>query len=95
MLELTKTNATVKKSIQGLFVINLGKNGYTNVQVKTVDSDVVILCLTYADVAMSNGIESFLIVFGPNDKKIDIVDNFDKFGISACKVLAFFNAFTG
>ena len=35
-------------------VINLGKKGYTNVQVKTVDSDVVILCFTYADSAMSN-----------------------------------------
>ena len=39
-------------------VIDPGKKGYNNVQVKTVDSDVVILCLTYADVAMSNGIES-------------------------------------
>ena len=31
-------------------VINPGKKGYTNVQVKAVDSDIVILCLTYADV---------------------------------------------
>ena len=65
-------------------VINLGKKGYTNVQVKTVDSDVVILCLTYADVAMSNGIESFLVVYGSKDKKIDIIDNFNKLGVSVC-----------
>ena len=51
---------------------------YANVQVKTVDSNVVIFCLTYADVAMSNGIESFLVVYGPKDKKIDIIDNFNK-----------------
>ena len=31
-------------------VINPRKKGYTNVQVKAVDSDIVILCLTYADV---------------------------------------------
>ena len=76
-------------------VINLGKKGYPKVQVKTVDSDVVILCLTYADVAMSNLIESFLVVFGPKNNKIDIVDNFNKFSVSACKILACFNAFTG
>ena len=51
-------------------VINLGKKGYTNVQVKTVDRDVVILCLTYADIAMSNAIEIFLVVYGPKDKKL-------------------------
>ena len=76
-------------------VINLGKKGYTNVQVKTVDSDVVILCLTHADVAMSNGIKSFLVLYGSKDKKIDIIDNFDKLGVSVCKSLAFFHAFTG
>ena len=62
---------------------------------KKVDSDVVILCLTYADVLISNWIESFLVVFGTKDKKIDIVDNFKKFGVSACKIFEFFHAFTG
>ena len=76
-------------------VINLGKKGYTVVPVKTVDSDVVILCLTYADIAMSNRIESFLVVYGPKDNKIDIIDNLNKFGVSVCKGLAFFHAFTG
>ena len=51
-------------------VINLGKKGYAKVQVKTVDSDVVILCLTYADVAMSKVIEGFLVVFGPKPNTI-------------------------
>ena len=68
---------------------------YTNVQVKTVDSDIVVLCLTHADVTVSNGIESFLVVYGPKEKKIDIIDNFDKLGISLCKGLAFVHAFTG
>ena len=75
-------------------VINLGKKGYTNVQVKTVDRDVVILCLTYVDIAMSNGIESFLVVYVPKDKKIDIFDNFNKFDVRVCKGFAFFHAFT-
>ena len=76
-------------------VINLGTKGYTNVCAKTVDSDLVILCLTYADVAMSNGIESFLVVYDLKDKEIDTIDNFNKFGVSVCKGLAFFHAFTG
>ena len=67
-------------------VINLGKKGYTNVQVKTVDRDVV---------TMSNGIKSFLVVYGPKDKKIDLFNNFNKFDVSVCKGFAFFHAFTG
>ena len=67
---------------------------YINVQVKIVDSNVVILCLTYADDTMSNGIESFLVVYGPMNKKIDTIDNFDQFGVSVCKDLAFIHAFT-
>ena len=38
-------------------VINHRKKGYNHGQVKTVNSDVVNLCLTYAEVALSNGIE--------------------------------------
>ena len=63
---------------------------------KKVDSDVEISCLTYADDAtMSNWIESFFVVFDPKDKKIYIIDHFNKFGVSVCKGLAFFQAFTG
>ena len=65
-------------------VINLGKKGYINVQVKTVDRDVVIFCLTCADVAVSSGIESFCVAYGPKDKKIYIIDNFNKFDVSVC-----------
>ena len=75
-------------------VINLRKKGYTNVRVKTDDSDVVIFCLVYANVAMSNEIKSFPVVYGPKDKKLDIIDNFNKFGVSVSKGVAFFYAFT-
>ena len=44
---------------------------------------------------MSNRIESFLVVYGPKHNKIDIIDNFNKLGVSVCKGLAFFHAFTG
>ena len=74
-------------------VINFRKKGYTNAQVKAVHSDVLILRLTYADFAMSNVIESFLIVYGPKDKKIDINDNFNMFDVNVCKGLKFFHAF--
>ena len=43
---------------------------------------------------MSNGIESYLVVDGPNDKKIDIIDDFNKFDV-VCKGLEFFHAFAG
>ena len=75
-------------------VINLWKKGYTNVRVKTIDSDVVILCPTYADVVMWNEIQRFLVVYGPKDKGIVIIDNFNKLGTSVYKVPAFFHAFT-
>ena len=75
--------------------IYLGKKGYTNLPVKRVDSDIVILYLTYADIAISNGIKSFLVVYGPKGNKSDIIDNFNKFSINVCKGLAFFHAFTG
>ena len=94
VLSETDTSQCSRPKIVG-HVINLGKKGYLKVQVKTVDSDVVILCLTYADVAMSNLIESFLVAFGPKNNKIGIVDNFDKFSVSVCKILACFNGFTG
>ena len=72
----------MEKPIQQLFAMKEPrkprKKGYTNVRVKTVNSDVVILCLTYVDVALSNTIESFLVVYGPKEKKIDIIDNFNK-----------------
>ena len=53
------------------------------------------MCLAYANVAMSKRIESFLVVYSPKGKKIDIIDNFNKFSVSVCKGLAFFHAFTG
>ena len=53
------------------------------------------MCLTYADVAMSNGIEGFLVVHGLKDKRIDIIDNFNKLGVNVRKGLAFFHEFTG
>ena len=46
-------------------VINLGKNGYTEVLVKTTDSDIVILCISYSELAILNGIITFFVVYGP------------------------------
>ena len=76
-------------------VINLGKLGYTNVRVKTVDSDVVMLCLAHADIALANGIEKYIVMYGTKGKTIDIISNFNKFGVDVCEGLPFFHAFTG
>ena len=72
----------------------LCKERTTNVKLKTVDNDIVNLCLTYPDVVMPNGIKSFPVVYGLKDMKIDIIDNFKNFSISVCKGLAFFHAVT-
>ena len=53
------------------------------------------MCVTYADMAMSNGIESFLVIYDLKDKKLDTTDNFNKFDVSVCKGLAFVYTFTG
>ena len=44
---------------------------------------------------MSNGIKSFPVDRLRKDKKIDIIDNFNKFGRSVFKGLGFFHAFAG
>ena len=98
VLSETETNQCNSEEVDPRIVrhvIYLGKKGYTNLPVKAVDSDVVILCLTYADIAMSNGIESFLVVYGPKGNKSDIIDNLNMFSINVCKGLPFFHAFTG
>ena len=76
-------------------VTNLEKKGYTNVQVKLVDSDIFFLFLTYVEVAILNRIEDFLVVHVPKEKRIDIINNFDKFGANVCKDLEFFHASAG
>ena len=42
---------------------------------------------------MSNGIESFLVVYSPKDKNVDIIDNFNKFGVGACKFFFIVSSF--
>ena len=54
-----------------------------------------MLCLAYANIALNNGIEKYIVVYGPKKNKFDIIDNFNKFGVDFCKGLAFFTAFTG
>ena len=75
-------------------VINLGKKRYTNVHVNTIDSDVVMLSLTYVDCVIANGIEKFIVIFGPKKKKIDIIYHHVKFGSDMCKGFSFFHTFT-
>ena len=75
--------------------INLGKQGYKYVTVVTVDCDVVMLGLSYADIVKSNNVNHFYIRYGPKQKVIDIFQNFERLGPEVCKAIAFFHAFTG
>ena len=49
----------------------------------------------YGDIATSIRIENVLRVYNSEDKKIDIIDNFNKFGVSVYRGFAFFHAFAG
>ena len=74
---------------------SFSRKGYIKISVKTVDSDVVILCLAYAGITIQNGVKNYVVIYGPKQKKIDIVDNYNKFGADICKALPFYHAFTG
>ena len=76
-------------------VINLGKQGYTNLLAKTIDSDVVILGHTYSDIVRSSGVQNFWIIYGPKETKFNVFENSDRLGPHICKGLSFFHAFTG
>ena len=73
--------------------INMGRQGYNHVLVKTVDSDVVILSIAYADVARKHGVEKPFVNYGlSNEKCFDIFDTCTELGDDVCKGLPFFHA---
>ena len=76
-------------------VINLSKMGYSQIQVKTIDSDVVMLCLVYTGRVIENGVEKYNVVYGPKEKCINLVANYGKLGDDVCRGLPFYDAFTG
>ena len=75
--------------------INLGRNGYKNVQIQTVDSDILILSFGYAGISKDVGIEKLFVIYGPNRKCYDIFENMNHFGAAVCEALPFFHALTG
>ena len=49
-------------------VINLAKQGYKQSLVKTVDCDVAVLSIAYADSAHDHGLENLFVLYGPDEK---------------------------
>ena len=54
-----------------------------------------MLCLAHADIALANGVEKYIGMYGTKGKTIDIISNFNKIGVDVCEGLPFFHAFTG
>ena len=72
--------------------------GITNIQIRTVDTDVIVILLAF----MAKFIEvdsnaSLVVDFGTGEhrRSLSINHSFDKLGESVCSGLPFFHAFTG
>ena len=70
-------------------VINLAKQGYKQSLVKTVDCDVAVLSIAYADSAHDHGLENLFVLYGPDEKYFDILEISRSLGIEVCKALPF------
>ena len=75
--------------------IHLGKCGYTEVVIKTIDCDVFVLCHAYAHLLQQLGVTKFFVIYGLQAKWYDVFENCAKIGGDVCKGLPFFHAFTG
>ena len=73
----------------------MDRQGYTQTLVKCVYSDVSILAHAYADIAQQAGLEMLFLVYGPEEKYYNALENVDNLGVNVCKALPFFHAFTG
>ena len=73
--------------------INLSKQGYKNILIHTVDSDVLLLSIAYANKMMENGTEFINVNLGTglDAKTYDFIQLRDRIGLA----LPFFHAFTG
>ena len=59
---------------------NFGVNDYKEILTETVEIDVVVLSIGYANIGKHAGVEKFSVVYGPNEKFFDVFHNFSYFG---------------
>ena len=75
--------------------INLGRNGYKNVQIQTVDNNVLVLSLGYAKQLKDAGLEQLFVNYGPIRVYYNVFKNLSYLGNDICKALPFLLALTG
>ena len=77
--------------------INLAKNGYKDITIRTVDSDVVVLSLANVPHMTENGATSIFtqLVNSNGTDEFDLIDLYATDGADVCMRLPFFHAFTG
>ena len=77
--------------------INLSNHGYKNILIHTVDSDVLLLSIAYANKMIENGTEFINVNLGTglDAKTCDVIQLRDMIGHHHSLALPFFHAFTG
>ena len=77
--------------------INLSKQGYKNIVIHTVDSDVLLLLIAYANKMIENETEfiNVNIRTGLHARTYDVIQLRDMIGHHRSLALPFFHAFTG
>ena len=77
--------------------INLGKQSFKHVVIRTVDSDVVVLTMANAEIARTSGVTSFFLIYGlaGQEKYLNVFEVSVQLGKDVCKGLPFFHALSG
>ena len=65
--------------------------------IRTVDSDVVILTLAYAEIVRTHGVKDFFLIYGlaGKEKYLNAFEVCSQLGTDVCKGLPFFHALSG
>ena len=74
--------------------INLADKGYQHIQIRSVDTDVLILSIAHSETIFEKGANTFYVNSG-SGKFFNIKSISDKLGKDVCKALPFFHSFTG
>ena len=74
--------------------INSAQNGFKEIQIRTIDSDVVVLCFGYVSILKNFDVNKFYVAYGPKEIYFDVFENLDVLGRELWEMLPFFNALT-
>ena len=59
------------------YAINSAQNGFKEIQIRTIDSDVVVLCFGYVSILKNLDVNKFCMAYGPKETYFDVFENLD------------------